>query len=174
MRAFRRGLAAVAAAVLAAAGTAAALEGETKAKATVEDLAWLAGNWVHGEGDEAFHETWLPPAGGSLVGASRDVSHGKTTLVELSTIETAADGALVLYIRHFGAGLVPWKSEAAGPVRMPLASSKKGEAVFEDPERDFPKRLTYRAGKGDTLEALLEGTRGGAPMNMEFRFRRAK
>ncbi len=147
---------------------------EDAPKASVDDLAWLAGRWEEREGaGSAFEEWWLPPAGKTMAAVSRQVEGGATKMYELSAIE--ADGeSLVLVIRHFGAGLAPWKSEAAGAGRWRLVEAGKRSAAFEDPVHDFPRRIAYAAGKGDTLEVTLEGERDGHPSRMQFTFRRAK
>jgi hypothetical protein len=142
-------------------------------KPVIGDLAWMAGNWIQEDHDSTFEEVWLPPSGGTMVAASRMVARGKTPLVEMSSIEADAAGDLHIHIRHFSATLVPWKSETETP-RWKLASAGENSVVFEEPSRDFPRTVTYRAGKDDTLEAVLDGTRGGKPAHMEFKFRRAK
>lgn len=141
--------------------------------ATLADLAWLEGSWRSVDGAEIFDETWLAPEGDSMSAVSREVQGGKTRMYELSTIE-ATDAGPVLRIRHFGAGLAPWKSEAADTPSWPLASRGDREATFEEPSRGFPRRIVYRReagkdGKPDVLVAKLDGERGGKPMAMEFR-----
>lgn len=144
------------------------------AELTIADVAWLAGTWTHDDGQGRFDEFWFPPAGGTMTGTSRQTKKEKTSMIELSSIEKDASGAWALHVRHFGAGLTPWKSEADGPLRLPLASHGAKEIAFEDPARAFPRRISYRAGADDTLEARVEGERGGKPFVLAFAFQRAK
>jgi hypothetical protein len=137
------------------------------------DLEWLVGRWASGDGDEGFEEAWIPAGGGTLAAVSRMVHGGKTGMYELSAVEPDADG-LVLRIRHFSPGLVPWKSEAEAAPAWRLVRSGPREAVFEDPARAFPRRIAYRreaGGEGgpDVLVARLEGEQGGKPRVTEFR-----
>jgi hypothetical protein len=148
--------------------------GTKKPAATLADLAWLEGSWRSTDGKEIFDEIWTGPEGGSMAAVSRSVEDGRTGMYELSTIETTPTGP-VLRIRHFGAGLEPWKSEAAGTPSWPLAKLAGKEVLFEDPSRDFPRSILYRreTGKdGDVLVARLEGKRGDKPVEMEFRLAR--
>ncbi len=170
-----RAWSAVAGLGLAAAGAVAAAVAEEGAKkASIEDLSFMVGNWVHQDDHGAFHETWLPPGGGTMAAVSRQVSGSRTKMLELSSVEPDEKGDLSLLIRHFGTGLVPWKQEAEGAGRWRLVESAKGNAVFESAVHEFPKRIYYRAGKGDTLVAGLEGTQHGKPSGMEFAFTREK
>jgi hypothetical protein len=171
---FRICAAAVVAASLSLSLVAALGQEKAPPKATVDDLAWMAGRWEERNGDSVFEEWWLPPAGKTLAAVSREVRDGATRMYELSAIEPDEAGGLVLLIRHFGAGLAPWKQEAAGPGRWRLVETGKQSVVFEDPAHDFPRRIGYAAGKGDTLEVTLEGAQGGRPAKMQFAFKRAK
>lgn len=161
--------AAIAVAGLVAAGTAVVMAGEetSAAKASVADLAWLAGEWTSDEHGMAFDEHWLAPRGDSMFAVSRMVANGTTKMCELSAIEQTADG-LVFRIRHFSKALEPWRMDADGPMTMKLAASKENEVVFEDPARDFPRRVVYRREK-DVLVARLEGEDRGKPKAQEFR-----
>ncbi|MCK6479862.1 MAG: hypothetical protein HUU06_13010 [Planctomycetaceae bacterium] len=166
--------AAVVALSLAAAGFASGREEAAPPKPTAADLAWMAGTWIRSEGGSTFEETWLPPRGGSLAAVSRNVKGEKTAMFELSTVETAESGDLVLHIRHFGPGLASWKSEASGPGKWTLVESSERKAVFEDASKDFPRRIVYASAHADDLRAFLEGEREGKPMGMQFLFKRAK
>lgn len=162
--------------VVVAAGIAAACaraqEDADDEPATIESLAWLAGNWQRSDASGSFDERWMPPAGGTMAAVSRAVENGKTGLYELSVIEPTEAG-LVLRIRHFGPGLTPWKSEAAGPGTWALASSGARTVVFEDPKNEFPRRIVYTRGEDEsgkaTLTARLDGGED-SPQAMEFRF----
>ena len=149
---------------------------EKEAPAKLADLAWLEGNWRHADGGEIFDELWTAPEGDAMAAVSRSVRDGKTSMYELSSIEASEKG-LVLCIRHFGAGLASWKSEAAATPAWPLVRRGDREAVFEDATRAFPRSIVYRRESGtdgaqDVLVARLEGERGGKPTVMEFRLTR--
>ena len=153
--------------------TAAVLAGEElKRPAGVAGLAWLAGDWTSIEEGVAFDEHWLAPRGDAMFAVSRMVEGTATKLCELSVIEDAADGTW-LRIRHHSRSLEPWKMDASGPLSMRMTQSSEGRAVFEDEKRDFPRRIVYSRA-ADVLTARLEGTRGGKPVEEEFKLTLAK
>ena len=154
---------------------AAASAQEKPAKAKVDDLAWLAGTWRSEDDHGLFEEHWLPPASGGMAGVFRAVTGGKHSLYEVLAIETGADGTPVMLLRHFGAGLEPWKSEAAAKTpAWPLAESGKGKAVFTNPEAEFPRTISYEMDGKDAVTVRLVPAPGAKKGPMEFRLERAK
>jgi hypothetical protein len=126
---------------------------------SLEDLSFLEGAW-EGEHEGTFmREVWDPARGDAMVGHFMIVQDGHAGLYELFTVERQEDGGLVLRLRHFGWGLEPWASEASGPLSMPLREAAEGRAVFEDPERDFPRRVVYSV-EGERLTVRLEPGEG--------------
>lgn len=140
-------------------------------KATVADLSWLAGEW-QGEIDGAFiDEQWGPPAGGAMLGMFRWVRKDGTVVVyELLALEPAAEGGVVLRLRHFRSGLVAWEDKE-GALSFHLSSYRPGEAVFDNRDREKPIRLVYRK-EGEELVAVLERVKDGKPASDVFRYRR--
>ena len=171
-----QGLIVGAAAVLVVGGIVGAVgieaSGEEAPAKGVAALGWLAGDWTMEAEGSTWDEHWLAPRGDAVLAVSRMVSSkdGTTRLCELTAIEQTADGP-VLRLRHFSRSLEPWKSEAEGPITMKLAEQGERKVVFEAPEREFPKRLTYER-EGDVLVAKLEGEHDGKPAGNTFRFRR--
>jgi len=162
--------AAAAAAVVVSLSVALAQEGKApEPPKGVASLAWLAGDWSSEDEGGAFDEHWLPPRGDAMFAVSRLVQGGKTGMCELSVIEDTADGTW-LRIRHYSRSLEPWKMDAEGPLAMKLAAQTETSATFEDPKREFPRRIVYRR-EADVLVARLEGERGGKPMEEEFRLK---
>ena len=83
-------------------------------------------------------------------------------------IEELPDG-IVFHLRHFGPGSVAWEEKDA-PLSYPLAQLREGEAIFENPERDDPRRFVYRR-RGDEMEVRVEAPDGNAE---SFTFRLAQ
>lgn len=135
-------------------------------------LGWMAGTWRMEDEGSVWEDHWSAPRGDSIIGTSRWIRQGKTALYELFTIEREGE-TLHLRMRHFNRGLVPWKSEAGGPLSWPLASASGQEVVFEEKSRDFPRRMVYRRPEKDVLVVRLEGVSGGKDAAQEFRFKRA-
>ncbi|HKV33795.1 MAG TPA: DUF6265 family protein [Pyrinomonadaceae bacterium] len=128
---------------------------------TIADLSWIAGDWQTAPGGRAqIEEHWTSVAGGSMMGVSRTVAGEKTVEFEYLRIEQRADG--VYYVAH------P-KARCPG-TDFKLTKVSGSEAVFENPQHDFPKRIIYRKTGDDSLTASIDG--GEATKAMSFAFRR--
>jgi hypothetical protein len=141
-------------------------------------LAWLEGRYEahdQGRGGVARQriESYGPILGSVLQGSYIEVEAGEPKFYELISIEAKPDG-VYLYLRHFSAGLVPWKSESQGPQTYRLVSAEAERAVFEraptapgqpiDPDH---ARLIY-ARRGAELSVRLENLDGSGGLQFEF------
>ena len=118
----------------------------------LERLAWLAGCWRAEGGEAGSGEQWLPPAGGSMLGVSRTVRQGQTATHEFMQLREGADGNVVFIAQPAGQAEGRFTMEAGGPA----------EALFENPQHDFPQRVIYRLEEGGRLRARIEGRAPGA------------
>ena len=59
------------------------------------------------------------------------------------------------------------------PCGAETPKAKLDQAVFENPNHDFPRRVSYRLNADGSLTARIEGTRGGKPASKEWTWRRA-
>ncbi|MCY3002458.1 MAG: DUF6265 family protein [Planctomycetota bacterium] len=132
----------------------------TPAKATIADLAWLAGNWVGTRGTSgttSIEERWSPPLGGAMLAVSRTVSKGKLAGFEyLRVVER--DGGLV-YVAQPGGN---------PPTEFVLTELSASRAVFENPRHDSPQRIVYEL-SGDSLSASVGYMKGGRPQRFGFK-----
>jgi hypothetical protein len=129
---------------------------------TVDQLAWLAGCWASERGEAGSGEQWMAPAGGTMLGVSRTVRGARTVEHEFMQIRTGADGKLVFIALPSG------QRETS----FPLASIGEREVVFENPQHDFPTRVSYRLQSDDRLVARIEGRRDGKSRGIDFSFKR--
>ena len=126
----------------------------------IADLAWISGDWQTPSGQKAqIEEHWTAPAGASMMGLSRTVAQGKTVEFEYLRIEQRADG--IYYVAH------P-KARCPG-TDFKLTSLTGKEAVFENPEHDFPKRIIYRKSADGSLVASIDGGPGTKTLLFSFR-----
>lgn len=133
-------------------------------KTGIERLEWISGCWVLDDGKERTEETWMKPAGQSMVGMSRTVAGGKTVHTEYVQIREA--NGQIAYIVALGMG--------AKPTVFKMIKSSDNEVVFENPEHDFPQRIIYRRESADALFARIEGAEKGVNKGMDFRYKRSK
>ena len=130
----------------------------------VDRLEWISGCWASDDGKERTEETWMKPAGQSMIGMSRTVAGGKTVFTEHLQIREA--NGQIAYIVALGMG--------AKSTVFKLIKSSDNEVVFENAEHDFPQRIIYRRESTDTLFARIEGQEKGVNKAMDFRYKRSK
>jgi len=122
---------------------------------SIEDLVWITGDWQSSPGGRAqVEEHWTKPAGATMMGVSRTIVGEKTAEFEYLRIEQRADG--IFYVAH------P-KAQCPG-TDFKLTKLSDSEAVFENPQHDFPKRIIYRKIGEDGLTASIDGGEGTKAM----------
>lgn len=114
-------------------------------KASVTDLAWLAGRWT-GEGlGGRIEETWSTPDAGSMVGYFRLVKEGKPVFYEIMTI-LEVDGSLQLRLKHINPDMTGWE-EKNDFVTFRLVKQDDTGVWFDG--------LTFRRTGPDTMDGYL-------------------
>lgn len=126
--------------------------------AGIEQLEWISGCWVLDDGKQRTEETWMKPAGKSMVGMSRTVAAGKT--VHFEQIQIREVNGQLAYIVALGMGVKP--------TAFKLARNSANEVVFANREHDFPQRIIYRRESTDALFARIEGAEKGVNKAMDF------
>jgi len=130
---------------------------------TLSDISWISGDWqTEPGGRRQIEEHWTKVAGESMLGMSRTVAGDKTVEFEYLRIEQRADG--IYYVAH------P-KARCPG-TDFKLTRATATEAVFENPQHDFPKRIIYRKTADDALTASIDG--GEGTKSLSFAYRRVK
>src|SRR4051794_26264292 len=107
------------------------------------DLAWLTGCWEMSRGGRHVIEQWTPAEGDTLLGVSRTVADGNTIEYEFVVIRKGVNG-------------LEYVAKPSGQPEAAFAATRISatEAVFENPQHDFPTRITY-ARDGETLLAAV-------------------
>jgi len=164
--------AAAAVLVMVTAANALAQTATAPAKATIDQLSWVAGAWTGILGDRTVEQHWSAPLCGSIIAMYRSVQNNKATLYELLAIEQEGE-SLALRIKHFapGPGLVGQeaKDESADHTLIKLEDRL---AIFEGGTPASPVRVTFRSPDSATLNITVERTRNGAPVSTEFKYKR--
>lgn len=128
-------------------------------RASISQIAWLAGAWAGGAGTVALEERWTPPAGGAMLAVSRTVKGDRMVAFEFLRI-VERDGTLV-YIAQ---------PDGRPPTEFRLSAITADSATFENQAHDFPKVIAYAKRPDGTLEARVSD---GNQKGETFRFRRA-
>ncbi len=132
--------------------------------ASVDSLAWMGGCWENDGGSTRIVEQWMSPAGGMMLGMSRTTRDERLLGYEYMRIWSDADGDI--YFTALPSG----QSEAS--FRLVRWSSR--EAIFENPEHDFPQHVIYALADDGGLNARIEGPRNGTTRSIDFAYRPAE
>lgn len=128
------------------------------AQASALDLDWMAGDWCGGENGGATQETWTTGAGGLLLGMHKDHEAGGRTAFEFLRVEV--EGERAAYVSQPG---------GQPPTRFELIEHGPDNALFANPQHDFPKRIGYRR-EDKVLRAWIDdGIEGGQAMHWQWR-----
>lgn len=128
--------------------------------ARVDDLGWLAGDWVREDGERWTEESWTAPRGGVMLGVSRSGRGEALREFEFIRIAAGEDGA-ISYIAM---------PQGGAPVAFALVRHDTASATFENPAHDYPQRIVY-ARDGDTLTATISAIDGSKPRRWTSRRR---
>ncbi len=133
-------------------------------KSPLEGLNGFLGLWKQDEGiDLVSYEEWKKVSNNFYQARSWTMYGGKQVYEE--NIELRAENGEIFYIPHV--------VENQGPVRFKMTSLEGNLATFENPEHDFPQKITYEM-RGDTmLFARISGAKNGKEGSKEFPLRRA-
>ncbi len=126
-------------------------------------MEWLAGSWSGSMWGGEFHAFYSSPAGGKILSHSRLLKEGRETFFEFEVFEPR-DGAV--YLQPFPGG-----KKAVG---FPLLShdAKGRKAVFENPKKDYPTRITYHRVADDRLVITLDDPHGESGKVERFELKR--
>jgi len=137
-------------------------EASSVATHSVDRLSWLAGCWAIAGGEEGSGEQWTMPAGGTMLGVSRSVNESQTTAYEFLLIRETKEGTIEYVARPSG---------QAGATFVMVGRSDR-EVAFENPQHDFPQRISYSLKGEGKLETAIEGMIDGELKTVKFPFRR--
>jgi Domain of unknown function (DUF6265) len=122
-------------------------------KATLADLAWLAGRWQGSWGPRVAQQVWTAPKAGVMMGTFQLAENDKTLVLELFTV-VEESGGIKFHLRHFTPSLVAW--EKPGPTVLNLASADPKSIAFENPIDGQPKRAVFMRVDADTYISRSE------------------
>ncbi|HCT29393.1 MAG TPA: hypothetical protein DIW31_01350 [Bacteroidales bacterium] len=132
----------------------------------IEQAAWLIGKWQNKSAEGESQEIWEKKNDSTLIGASYFVVGNDTVSSESISLEER--GSELLYIPTV-------KNQNDGkPIVFTLTSSTTNQLVFENPNHDFPQKITYTQIANDSLIAVISGVVNGKENSQNFPMTRAK
>lgn len=120
-------------------------------RALPEDLSFLQGCWAGESGDEYLEERYGGQHAGVMLGHIKVSRNGKLQFFKF----------LQIYIDAGGTWLQPYPRGRDIAPRYALVELEADKATFENKERDFPRRITYRLLPNGQLFTQTVGTVDG-------------
>lgn len=143
------------------------------AKATIQQVAFISGQWTGTLGDRHIEQHWMAPVGTSMVAAYRNVQGTEPKLYELLVIEQEGDG-LMLRIKHFtpGPGLAGRQPQGES-INHRLVKVEGQTAVFEGTGEN-PTRVTFSRKSANALDIIVGRARDGKIVDTVFAYRKVQ
>lgn len=122
-------------------------------QANAGDLGWIEGHWRSEGENRVFEEIWTDGEGGLFLGVNRSIRNGEASGFEFLRIVNTPDRTA--YCAQPG---------GAEAVCFDAVSIEENRAVFENPDHDFPQRITY-VREGGALTATISDLSGEQSFN---------
>ena len=147
------------------------------AASPLDEVAWLAGQWVGTTNSGAFiEESWMAARDGLMLGSFRwDRGQGRW-LFEFMTLEAdpASPSTLVLRLKHFDRGFKGFEEKAESTTFRSVETTAS-RVLFELKRDQGVVRLTYARTGADGLQVTFEETEAGKPpTRIDFSYSRAR
>ncbi len=133
-------------------------------KATLSDVAWIAGSWEGLAFGGQVQEVWAPPLGDSMMCAFKLVVDGKVEFYALCQIKEE-NGSLVLRLKHFNGDLTAWE-EKDETVDFRLVKIKRNIAYFDG--------FTVERVSRDKINMHVMISKAGEESEVTFNYSRTK
>lgn len=113
----------------------------------IDKLAWLAGNWRMEQAGRVGEEQWMAPVADVMLGMGRTIAKGRVIEHEFLQIRVGPGGDLFYIAQTSG------RKEAA----FQNTALTDKEAVFENPNNDFPQKISYTLNADGSMLVAIEG-----------------
>ena len=127
-------------------------------------LEFMSGCWSGPAGDGVtIEEYYTRPSANVMLGVTRYVRGDRVTAFEFTS-----------FVREDSAIVVTPRPEGQQPAEFRMTRLEKGAAVWENPQHDFPRLISYKKMSGDTLVARIEGPGPQGIQSEEWRMTRSR
>lgn len=132
----------------------------------IEKASWLIGKWQNNSTEGNVTEIWEKSNDSTFIGKSYFVV-GKDT-ISSETIKLEQNNEELFYIPTVR------DQNNRQPVKFRLTSLTNKQLVFENPEHDFPQKISYTQIRNDSLIAEISGVLDGKQNSQKFPMRKIK
>jgi hypothetical protein len=145
--------------------------GNARIACTVDNLAFLQGNWRYTNGASTGEERWILTAAGTLAGSSWEAKGPAISFVEASSIAPDS-GRIELHLRHFDGALRHAWEEKDAPMIFVLAQCDGDSAVFDGTGARTGEHMTYRK-ESDGVTFIGNFLHQGKPIRVESKMHKS-
>lgn len=127
---------------------------------------FMIGEWENASEEGTFTEAWEKQNDSVYSGRSYFITGKDTSFSESISLEQK--GNQLFYIPNV-------KDQNAGqPVEFELSTASPTQLTFDNPQHDFPSKITYTLVTKDSLVAEISGNRDGKANTQQFPMKRVK
>jgi Domain of unknown function (DUF6265) len=126
-------------------------------------LGFISGCWRSDDKVQILEALWTKPDGQSMLGVGRTIRNGKTDFYEFLQIREGSDG--IVYISEVNSGK---------PVSFKLVKVNDNQAIFENLQNEFPRRIIYQRVIDGSLVVSFEGMESGKEKRVDFGLKRMR
>ncbi len=119
---------------------------------------WLLGIWEGNHGDGLYHEEWQKSSETEFFGKAYLIRNDSIGSSEILKLNSDSDGI------YYTADV----SHNPKPVRFNMVKFSANEISFENPEHDFPQKITYERKDDNSLLATIESIKGNKAGKIVF------
>lgn len=130
----------------------------------INHVAWLSGCWQLDGQPPGSGEQWSTLAGDTMLGTSRSLQAHRTASFEFMLLRQHDDGRLVLTALPSGRNATEFNATRVDP----------NEAVFENPDNDFPQRIRYHRIDDQRALARIDIAREDPAQSADFPMHRVR
>lgn len=131
-----------------------AVDGSERPTGVLTQLGFMSGCWEGTfqaeKGTGTIEEHYTSPSDNLMLGTTRYILEGRTVMWEFSKLEES-DGEVVL---------TPFPRGQRSEHDFRMTSLDGTRVLFEAPEHDFPRRISYRRDDGKLIARIDDGTDG--------------
>jgi hypothetical protein len=136
----------------------------TKQINDIKKAEWLIGTWENKTPEGSIYETWKKINDNGFSGKSYIVKEKDTIVFENIRLVQQQDGLFYIpTVKNQNDGL---------PVRFAIKTISEAQLIFENPQHNFPKVISYTKITADSLVAEISGTKNGQERKQTFPMKR--
>ncbi|MEO6304435.1 MAG: DUF6265 family protein [Bacteroidia bacterium] len=126
----------------------------------IEKANWFLGSWQNNSPEGNMVEMWKKKNDSTLAGKSFFIVGKDTVSSEIVSLEQR--GKDLFYIPTVK------DQNGAQAIKFTLTNSAENTFVFENPQHDFPTKITYKKINNDSLVAEISGIQNGKERTEQF------